>query len=178
MAVTRVLGDVTHARGYVFNEWGRQVIYLFVMAIALWFLLPHGLEGVALAVSIATFARYLLLTELAVKLAGIGWRQFFLAQVPGGFLGIIVSATVSLTLHLGNILEMSDALQLLIMIPVALLSLMGGVLLFPSSWFGELYPWVNERLGMNLPYWLRKIMAIKLSTTHVSDYEKLPTRDD
>jgi lipopolysaccharide exporter len=164
MATTQILGAITHARGYVFNECARQIIYLISMAMALWLLLPYGIEGVAMAVALATFARYLLLTELALKLAEISWREFSLAQVPGGLLGIIVAAIVFLVSRLGGIMEVSDTLQLLIIVAISLFSLIGSFLLFPSSWFREFYPWVNERFGMNLPYWLRRIIVVKISS--------------
>jgi lipopolysaccharide exporter len=164
MAMAHILGAVTHARGYVFNECARQIIYLIGMGITLWFLLPYGIEGVAMAVALATFARYLLLTELALKLAGINWREFSLAQVPGSLLGTTVAATVFLASRLGGVLEVSDALQLLMIVAVSIVSLIGSFLLFPPSWFGELYSWVNERFGVNLPRWLRRIIVAKISS--------------
>ncbi|MEX0801931.1 MAG: lipopolysaccharide biosynthesis protein, partial [Candidatus Binatia bacterium] len=94
MAMMRVFGSVSHARGYVFSECGRQVIYLVVMGVALWLLFPFGLKGVAVAVALAIFVRYLLLAHLSLKLAGVTWRQFFTVQVPGCLIGITVSLLV------------------------------------------------------------------------------------
>ena len=83
MAMMRVFGAVSHARGFVFSECGRQVIYLVFVALALWFLFPFGLEGVALAVAIAIVARYLLLAHLALELAGVKWRQLLCGSSSG-----------------------------------------------------------------------------------------------
>jgi lipopolysaccharide exporter len=166
MATTQILGAVTHARGYVFNECARQIIYLIGMAIALWVLLPYDIKGIAMAVAFATILRYILLTELVLKLTGISWRAFSLAQVPGGLLGIIVAATAFLGSHMGGILEISDGLQLLMIIAISTLSLIGSLLLFPPTWFGEFYPWVNEKFGANLPRWLRGIIIAKIPTKY------------
>ncbi len=163
MAILRPLGALSHARGYVLSEWWRQVMYLAVMVLALWFLLPRGIEGAALAIALATVARYLLLAQLGVRLSGVTWRHFFSAQVPGFLLGLIVFVSVHLACVLGDLLGMSDVLQLLFIMAVSMLSLILSFLLVPSSWFGDLYPWVLERFGMSFPGRLRKILAAKIS---------------
>lgn len=163
MAITLVFGALSHARGYVFSECGRQGIYLVVMGISLWFLLPRGIEGVALAVALATVARYLLLAQLSVQLAGVRWKHFFLAQVPGGLFGLTIAASVYLAGTVGDLFAMSDVLQLLMIVVVSLVSLTGSFWVFPTSWSGDLYPWVLERFGVNLPPWLRRVIAAKVT---------------
>ncbi len=91
MACIHVFGALSHARGYVFSECRRQAIYLVVMGVAVWLLLPYGIKGVALAVVLATLARYLLLAHLSLKLVGVSWEQFFPpVQVICTFLNALV----------------------------------------------------------------------------------------
>ena len=54
LAMLRVFGAVSHARGYIFSECGRQVIYFIFLVIALYLLFPFGLEGMALAVHVSS----------------------------------------------------------------------------------------------------------------------------
>ena len=164
-AIIYTCGALSHACGYVFSEWWRQMIYLVIMGLAIWFFIPLGIQGVALAVALATFTRYLLLAQLSVKLTGVSWSDFFFAQIPGYLLGIIVSTTVYLTSNLGYIFKIPDILHLCIIIVISILSLIVSFFLLPSSWFGDLYPWLNEQLSMNFPHWLRRIMVAKLGTS-------------
>jgi PST family polysaccharide transporter len=164
-AILYTCGALSHARGYVFSECCREIIYFIFMGLSIWFLIPLGIQGVALAVAFATFARYLLLAQLSVKLTGVSWSDFFLAQMPGCLLGIIASGTVYLTSNLGDMFEIPDVLHLWIIVAISILSLIMSLFLLPSSWFGDLYPWLNEQLGMNFPYWLRRIIAAKLRTS-------------
>jgi PST family polysaccharide transporter len=163
-AILYIGGAVSHARGRVLNEWVRQAVYLAVMVIAMWFLIPLGIEGIALAVGFATLTRYSLLAHLAVRLTEISWKQFFVAQQPGFLVGITVFATVYLAKAVGSLFATSEILQLFVITIMALLSFIITFLLFPPSWFGDLYPWINEKFSVNLPCWLRKIIAAKALT--------------
>jgi len=163
MAMMLVFGSVSHSLGYVFNECSRQGVYLMIMSAALGFLLPLGLKGVAIAVMLATIARYLLLAHLSLKLVRVGWKQFFIAQAPGYLLGLIASASAYLVSALGDAFGMSDILQLLIIIPICGMSLCAAFFLLPLWWFGDLYPWVLERFGMKFPRRVRKLLMLRAS---------------
>jgi lipopolysaccharide exporter len=164
MAMMRVFGSVTHARGSVFSECGRQVIYLVFVAAALWLLFSFGLEGMALAVAISVVARYLLLAQLALELTGVKWRQFFAAQLPGLALGIAVALPVYIVSTAGGVFIKSDVLMLVLIVAVSVFSLFLSFLLFPTSWFGDSYPWLVDRFGPRLPPWLHELVAAKLPT--------------
>jgi hypothetical protein len=168
-AILYTCAALSHARGYVFSEWWRQVIYFVVMGLSIWFFFPLGIQGIALAVAFATFARYLLLAQLSVKLTGISWSEFFFAQIPGCLLGVIVSATVYLISNLGGMFKIPDVLHLCIIIAISILSLIVSFFLLPSSWFGDLYPRLNEQFGMNFPHWLRRIMVAKLRNSELTE---------
>jgi O-antigen/teichoic acid export membrane protein len=165
IAMMRVFGSVTNARGYLFSECRRQVIYLIFAATALWFFFPFGLEGLALAVALAAVARYFLLAQLALELAGVQWRQFFLAQVPGFALSITVAISVYIATTVGSAFIKSDVLMLVLITMVSIISLVLSFFLFPTSWFGDLYPWIVDRFGSKLPHWFYEILAAKLPGT-------------
>jgi PST family polysaccharide transporter len=162
MAIMRVFGAVSHARGCVFSECGRQVVYLIFVAVGLWFLLPFGLEGVALAVALGVVARYLLLAQLALALAEVKWKQFLAAHLPGIVLGIFVAVPVYLASAVGSVFIRSDVIMLLVLVAVSIVSLLLSFLLFPSSWFGDLYSWLVDRFGPRLPHWVYELVAAKL----------------
>jgi O-antigen/teichoic acid export membrane protein len=163
MAMMRVFGAVTNARGYLFSECGRQVIYLVLVAAALWSLFSFGLEGLATAVAIGVVARYFLLAQLALKLTGTKWRQFFSAQIPGIALGIAVALPVYIASVLGRVIIESYVFMLVLVIAVSIVSLLLSFLLFPTSWFGDIYPWLVDRFAQRLPQWLRELLAAKLA---------------
>jgi O-antigen/teichoic acid export membrane protein len=162
MAMMRVFGAVTNARGYLFSECGRQVIYLVFVAAALWFFFSFGLEGLALAVTLAVVVRYFLLAQLALELSGVQWGQFFSAQIPGVALGIAVAFPVYIASTVGTVFIKSDVLMLVLVVAVSIVSLFVSFLLFPTSWFGDLYPWLVNRFGAKLPHWLREFLTAKL----------------
>ena len=157
----RVFGAVSHARGYVFSECGRQTIYLLFMGLALWIFFPYGLEGIALAAAIAIVIRYLLLAHLSLKLTGVKWREFFVSQVPGITVGM-VALPVYTSGAMGRAVTSSDVLVLVLVMAVSVASLILIFLLFPSSWFGDLYPWLVERFGSSLPHRLPACVTAKL----------------
>lgn len=161
LAMMRVFGAVSHAMGKVFNECNRQVVYLGIVSIGVWLFLPFGLKGVALAVAIATFIRYLLLAQLSLKLVGVSWARFLAAQLPGYLLGIVTSASAYLVSSVGETAGMSDVFQLLMIVPTCALSLTLGLYLFPSSWFEGLH-WIRERFGMRIPDRIRDILIAKI----------------
>jgi lipopolysaccharide exporter len=163
IAITHVLGALSHARGYVFSEWKGQAVYLVVLGVALLFLLPLGLEGVALAVALAIFARYLIFTQLSVKLVGTNWKDFALAHTPGCLLGIAVSTPVFFLSRVIELIEIPDPIRLLMIIVVAILSLVVSISLFPASWFQDLYPWIIDHFGVRLPPLLYKFLVVKMA---------------
>jgi len=172
MAMMRVFGAVTNARGYLFSECRRQVIYLLFVAAALWLFFSFGLEGVALAVVLAAVARYFLLAQLALELAGVKWRRFFAAQIPGVALGTAVAFPVYVASASAKMFIQSDVLMLVLIVVVSVVSLFLSFLLFPTSWFGDLYPWLFDRFSPKLPHWLRELLAAKLPGTRCDAVNK------
>ena len=122
MAMMRVFGAVSHAKGYVFSECGRQVIYLITAVLALWIALPYGLEGVALAVAVSVIGRYWLLAHLCLDLTEVTWKQFLAAQMPGVLLAIPVILFVYVASMLGFMFTQSHVLLLALVIAVPLLA--------------------------------------------------------
>ena len=161
MAMMRVFGALSHARGYVFSECGRQVIYLVLVGLSLWLLFPFGLKGLSLAVTLAVIARYMLLAHLCLKLVCVRWRVFFLVQIPGYLFGVVVYLSVYVASVIGEIFLVPDLLRLAIIALAALASLALSYVVFPSSWLGDLYPWLLARFGSALPNWLRRIVLFK-----------------
>lgn len=164
MAMTRVFGSVTHARGYVFSECGRQVIYFIIIGIALWFLLPFGLEGAAGAVTVAAIARFFLLARLSLRLVEVSWKQFLTAQAPACILASLSAIAAYVSHIIGEILGTSDILQLFAMILSCGACLFAALLLLPVSWFGNLYPWIIARFAGQCPRRFRRILMFRVSS--------------
>jgi PST family polysaccharide transporter len=150
-AIIYASGSVIQARGYLVSEWRRQLIYFLTMTVAIWLLIPAGLNGVALAFALATLTRYLLIAQLTLTLTKISWREFMLAQLPGWLLSAIVFGAVSVTAGVGHLMNLPDLLHLPIIIGVSLVSLAASVLLLPPAWLGNLHPWLSKHFSINVP---------------------------
>jgi hypothetical protein len=133
-----------------------------IMLIAMWFLVPLGIEGIAWAVAIGTFARYLLLAQLSIRLAAVTWKAFFAAQGPGSVLGIAVFSSVYLGSELASLIVTSSIIQLLIVTAIASSVLAMSFLLLPRLWFQEVYVLIYENCNSFLPGWIHRIIGIKL----------------
>jgi O-antigen/teichoic acid export membrane protein len=167
LAMMRVFGAVSHARGYIYSESGRQVIYFWLLAVALWFLFPFGLNGIALAVVLGCMGRYLLLAQLAIELSGVKWTQFLSAQLPGVIVGAVVGAPVYLATTVGELILTSDVSRLLLNIAVAGAFYALSFAILPLSWFGELGPWFIDRFGPRLPPAVREFVNTRLNMARI-----------
>jgi O-antigen/teichoic acid export membrane protein len=166
MAITHILEALSHALGFMYSEWWRQAVSFGVLCIALWLLLPLGIIGAAMAVALATLARYLILAQLSVSLMGCSWKDFFAAHLPGCLLGCAVSTPVFLMSLVIDSITTAKVLQLLILLGAAVLALGVSLSLFPATWLLDLYPWVIDQFGTRLPSWLSKPMAAKMTAAH------------
>jgi O-antigen/teichoic acid export membrane protein len=164
IAMMRVFGAVSHARGYVMNECRRQLGYLAIMAVSLSLLFRFGIEGIALAVLLATFGRYILLAHLSLQLLELSWRRLLLAHLPGYLFGAMAYAGAALAHALGALLDVPGLGQIALAIAGSLLSLACSFIVFPSSWFGDLYPWINESVSDKIPNWARRLITVKVAT--------------
>ena len=127
MVLMQVFGAVNYARAQVLKESVRQALYLLVMAISVGGLVSRGVEGVAVAVAIASVARFFFVGHLTLNLAEIGWKELILAQLPGYLFGVNAFATAYLVRSFAAMWHVPEYLQLLMVMVTCALTLAAGL---------------------------------------------------
>lgn len=155
---------LARATGAVYNSAWRQVVYAILIVIGVWLGARWGLGGVAIAVTVAICAKYVLMAELSLRLLPLGWGGFVRAHMPGlligGGVGVQVFVVAALTRYLGFAPFLVLLLSLIWVTIIALLfvlcvpfSLLGTEILWavrmlldyiPRRW--RIARWLNSRL--------------------------------
>jgi O-antigen/teichoic acid export membrane protein len=78
---------LTHAFGEVYAEFRRQAVYALLLVAAALAGKPWGITGVAVGAAAAVVFMYFAMAQLAVRITGVRWRDFFGAQLPGVLVG-------------------------------------------------------------------------------------------
>lgn len=91
-AVYHVSGALTHASGRVMAELWRQAVYAALVVAGAVVGSRWGVVGVAAGVVVSIAFMYLAMARLSLRIAGLRWRDFFAAQLPGAALGAMVGA--------------------------------------------------------------------------------------
>jgi O-antigen/teichoic acid export membrane protein len=132
-AVYHVSGALTHASGRVMSELWRQSVYAVIVVAGAIVGSRWGVVGVAAGVVVSIAFMYLAMARLSLRIAGLRWRDFFAAQLPGAALGALVGAaawTVAAVLAPRGI----GPLAIFAVQTVAgIAALLTGVLLLPES---------------------------------------------
>lgn len=91
-AVYHVSGALTHASGRVMAELWRQAVYAALVVAGAIVGSRWGVTGVAWGVVVSIVLMYMMMARLSLRIAGLRWRDFFAAQLPGAALGGLVGA--------------------------------------------------------------------------------------
>lgn len=151
-AIFHLAGPLAQASGQVVAEIWRQSLYLVVLALGCLLAVAHGIEAVAWAVVGGSLWMYLAMAQLAQRIVGSSWREFFLAQRPGLLLGLLVAGAEGLVLALdAHVLGLAPPLLLASLIAVSGLTLMLAILLLPQGIVGDFPGWLFSRYREHLP---------------------------
>lgn len=159
--IFHLAGPVAQATDNVRGEIRRQLVYLVILAVGCYFLVEYGIEYVAWVVVVSSFWLYLSMAQLAGRIVGCSWGEFFRAQVPGvvlsGQLAVVLIPVVWIVL---NYLKLSALFGLLIVVIVCMLTTAAGFLLLPKNLMGEMPGWIvrhfENRLPMSMRKWIEK----------------------
>ena len=85
------MGDsLSRATGAVYRRAWRQILYAALVLSGAYLGSYWGISGVVCGVVGAITANFILMAHLSLRLTKITWKKFFLAQLPGAFLAIVV----------------------------------------------------------------------------------------
>ena len=82
------------ATGWVYARAWRQAVYAALVVGGAFVGRHWGIDGVAVAVSIAIAANYLLMSGLSLSITGLGWGSFVTAHARGAVLAVVCGAAV------------------------------------------------------------------------------------
>ena len=125
-AVTTFVGSIADAKGQVFSEVRRQLIYLTLLVFGTVIGSYSGTAGVATAVVVASFCMLLMMQSFLGQMTGMRWRTYFQALWPAVAGTAVMATAVMLTqILLLRITSKTSALMLFTSTAVGIASYVG-----------------------------------------------------
>lgn len=160
LASIYTLGDtISRAKGLVYAKLARNSIHAIVVVIGAASGVSYGIEGVAIAGSIAAFIMYLMVMQLGKNIVGGTWCHIMKAHIPGGIIGIFIAVFSGIALFVGDMYGFSDSLVLLILVLALILTYLFSFTLFPVRWQGEIPEFLQNKCSSFLPPRLLDILT-------------------
>ncbi len=156
--IFHLAGPLVQATGHVYREVRQQVVYLLILAVGCFVAAPYGVELVAWVVVVASVWLYLAMARLALSIVAGTWREFYVAQLPGIWVALIVIAIDSMVMAL---LPSNWAYEwrLLVLVISSGLAWVGAALYLPAPLIGQAPAWLISKFAGRLPAslgdWLR-----------------------
>jgi PST family polysaccharide transporter len=141
--------SLVRATGAVYQRTWRQVVYALAVLGGAWVGQFGGLPGVALAVLATLGLNFFLMAHLSLKEAGLSWRRFAAAHLPGLALGALVGANGWAAVALLRALDLPAVLVLV----GTLVGTLPSLLLarqFPGVFLGEDGRWMLRKFAAYL----------------------------
>jgi len=149
--IFHLAGPVVQATGHVYKELRRQAVYFVLLAVGCFSVADRGIEAVACVVVVGSLWLYFSMAQLALGILEGRWREFFLAQLPGVSLGVlVVLANIGVTLCLVSH-QLPEAVMLLIVIASSAFAYLLGFLFLPSILVGNGPAWLIDKYVHKAP---------------------------
>lgn len=151
-AIFHLAGAVAQATGNVHAEVRRQAAYLAVLTVGCLLGVRYGIEAVGWAVVVGSLSLYLSTAQLACRIVGCSWRDFFAAQLPGVALSVPVAASQALVLWGdANYLHLPAAATLAVLVLVSAAVAVTALLWLPATIVGPMPAWLLQNYADSLP---------------------------
>lgn len=108
----RMSDSLIRATGAVYRRAWRQLAFAGAVCIGVWWGARWGVAGVAVGVSFALMANFVLMTNLALNVAGAKWSKYLKQLLPGTLLAAIIwveSLAVQALVPSSGLLQLSAA---------------------------------------------------------------------
>ncbi|CAG1010629.1 Teichuronic acid biosynthesis protein TuaB [Burkholderiales bacterium] len=158
-AVFHLAGPLSQASGRVYSEVWRQILYLAILAALCLLAVDWGIEAIAWAVVVGSLWMYLAMAHLALSVVGASWREYFFAQRPGLFLGLLVALVEAAFIGLDTrLLGLAPSALLACLVTISALTVVVAILWLPRGLVGDFPSWIfaryQDRLPAKLGAWL------------------------
>ena len=125
-AVTTFVGSIADAKGQVFSEVRRQLVYLALLVFGTVIGSHYGTAGVATAVVVASLCMLLMMQSFLGQMTGMRWRTYFAALWPAlATTGVMATAVMLTQILLGRITSKTSALMLFTSTAVGIAAYLG-----------------------------------------------------
>jgi len=139
------LGDaLARGSGLVFHQARRHFIYALMVFTFAYLGKRFYIEGIAIGVTLATFVMYLIMAKLSINIVKAKWRDFFIAQVPAGFIASVMGIITYTLGQIVNIYIKSEFMLLAIKIFLAGIVIIITLLVIPKNWLGEIPKYISQ----------------------------------
>lgn len=147
----KISDSISRATGAVYKRAGYQAIYAICVVFGAWIGSHWNLTGVAFGVLVALLIVYLLMAKLSLSLIASNWKDFFLEQIHGFFIAIIVFAILLPLMNLLNYWKFSALVTLIVSGVIIATLLLSMFLIFPQT-VGKQGQWAIMQLLSFFPW--------------------------
>jgi O-antigen/teichoic acid export membrane protein len=145
-------GPVAQTTGHLSAEVRRQGIYLAIVIAACLTLVPYGIEAVGGAVALGSLWLYLSMAQLANRIVGCTWAEFFRAQLPGVAIAAMVTLAQLLLIGAAQWGEpLPPPLMLAVLVAVSALAFALGFFYLPQQIVGDMPAWLARHYAHYFP---------------------------
>lgn len=130
---------LARAKGRVYSQFRRHLAYAILSLLGAIVGSRFGINGVAIGLTSASFIMYLFNAQLALKITGATWSEFFHAQKIGLLLALSMGSVLIVTNKIAlSWFDVNSLLTLLTKILVAAAVFIITAWLIPHAWYSDL----------------------------------------
>lgn len=141
----RVCDSLVRAVGAVYQSAARKALFAILVVLGSWIGHFWRLEGVAIAVTIATAVNFLLMMHLGLVLTGIHLKTFISMLTPGTSVSLLTLVVSAATCHLLRIVEIAPFVILVSTI-LTTITTAGLVTIIYPPLIGDHAGWLVEKM--------------------------------
>jgi O-antigen/teichoic acid export membrane protein len=142
---SKISDACTKAAGEVYVRATIQLSYAAMVVVAAIIGQRWGVEGVAVAVSIAMGINWLNMAQLSKKVTGLSWRRFTEAHVPAALLAALIGLTTEVAIEGARAAHLGNIPALVVGSLVAAVTIFAVYRLWPTPFFGSHGTWALAR---------------------------------
>src|SRR3989339_1555998 len=146
-------GALAQATGKVYIEAFQQFIYFLILGGCALYAVRFGIEGIAVAILVASLWLFAAQSWLAIKIIVSTWKEFFKAMIPG-FANLILMLVTNLILFFlieKFFYNFPNEFKLIITVIVNAIIFLSALVFMPASIKGDTFDWLLEKYKDIIP---------------------------
>ena len=158
--IYNLIGSVTRATGKVFAEVWRQFVFVAILVGGAVIGIHYGIEGVGIAVLLASIWLYLSMASISIKILKSSWKNYFLSQLYGFYISIILLVLILVMIFaVEKFLPLVPIIyKLLIFVFIIILAYLSCIIFLPKKVKGSIPGWIMENYSGHLPSFIQKFL--------------------